>query len=181
MSGCRQVQAMIRLCVRKINELPSDEAMTWGTTLAEVKQTAAQEGVDGRLIDQSCNRRGRRHTARGPHRHGVHAHQRHSRRRPRIAMAISDGARFGSSATALGLPQLSRHPAVLLAHLRGSAELIGTGHAKAGPERQGPSAVSPNLREGSPHPRMLPRWDIGPRVWSTRPLRLSAAILAAAC
>lgn len=65
-------------------------------------------------------------------------------------------ARCGSSGPAHGAGQLSRHDAVLVANLSVSGEPIGARHADAGSERLCPSAASPNLREGSPHPRILP-------------------------
>lgn len=97
---------------------------------------------------------------------------------PCVVLASLNGARCGS---ALGPPQLNTRHAVLLGNPRAPGDLIGARHSKARPERRGPSAVSPNLREGSPYPGMLPRWDIGRRASSTRPLSSSAAALTAAC
>jgi hypothetical protein len=50
-------------------------------------------------------------------------------------MAVSDGARFESPATAGGLPQPSQLHAGLLAHLTEPGALVGKGHAKGSPER----------------------------------------------
>jgi hypothetical protein len=49
----RQLEGLQRLCLRKIAELPTDEDVVWGTSMVEVKEAAAQEGVTGALIDAS--------------------------------------------------------------------------------------------------------------------------------